>query len=129
MRNVTRFVYYWIPPLVWMGMIFYMSSQPRIAMTESTVWDFLIFKTLHMVEYGLLFFLLYRAFHSLPKWNETWIFCVSMALSVGYAISDELHQLSIVSRQGKLRDVVIDVIGMLIVYAMIKSIRVVRKLL
>ncbi len=129
MHNVIRFIYYWIPPLIWMGMIYYMSSQPRIAMTESDVWDFLIFKTLHMVEYGLLFFLLYRAFNSLPKWNEIWTFCVSMALSVGYAISDELHQLSVASRHGKLRDVVIDIVGMLIVYAMIKSIRVVRKLL
>jgi len=106
-----------------------MSSQPRITMTESTIWDFFIFKTLHMIEYGLLFFLLYRAFHSLPKWNETWSFVMSIGISVAYAISDELHQLTIATRQGKLRDVIIDVIGMLIVYAMIKSIRFVRKLL
>lgn len=54
---------------------------------------------------------------------------MSIGISVAYAISDELHQLTIATRQGKLRDVIIDVIGMLIVYAMIKSIRFVRKLL
>lgn len=129
MRSVSRFVYYWIPPLVWMAMIYYMSSQPRIGMTESTLWDFVIFKTLHMIEYGLLFFLLYRALLSLPKWNDMWSFAVGMIISIGYAVSDELHQLTIASRQGKLRDVIIDIIGMLIVYAMIKSIRAVRKLL
>lgn len=129
MHKLLRFVYYWFPPLMWMTIIYYMSSQPRITMTQSSHWDFFIFKSLHMIEYGLLFFLLYRAFRSLKVIANAWVVVSAIGISALYAASDELHQLSIPTRTGRLRDVFIDILGMLVVYAMIKSIRILQKLL
>jgi VanZ family protein len=112
-----------------MGMIFYMSSQKSIAVTTNVVADFITFKTLHMVEYAFLFFLLYRAFHSLSHLPKMFYSLSALSIAMLYSITDELHQLSIPSRNGRLRDILFDLAGMLIMYGIIKKVRQSRKLL
>jgi len=112
-----------------MGIIFYMSSQHRIGMTASPAGDFVAFKSLHMVEYALLFFLLYRALNSLHMLNERVIFFSTLFLSTIYSSTDELHQLFIATRSGKIRDVFIDVLGMIIMYTVIRTVRFVHMFL
>lgn len=129
MRRFLYVIYYWLPPLVWMGMIFYMSSQKSIAVTTNVVADFITFKTLHMVEYAFLFFLLYRAFHSLSHLPKIFYSLSALSIAMLYSITDELHQLSIPSRNGRLRDILFDLAGMLIMYGIIKKVRQSRKLL
>lgn len=129
MHRKFNILFYWLPPIIWMGIIFYMSSQRSIVITTNTTTDFITFKTLHMIEYAFLFFLLYRAFLSLKyvKNNMSGIcaFCVTML----YSLTDELHQLHIPTRQGRLRDILFDVAGMLLMYGIIKQIRLIQKLL
>lgn len=104
-------IYAWIPSIVLMIFIFFMSSRQNITVTHEFTTDFIIFKSLHVLEYALLT-LLY--FHALRKTThvsyKTGItYAVFMALS--YGIFDEVHQTFVPSRSGVPRDVFIDLIG------------------
>jgi len=129
MRKILHVLYYWLPPFIWMGSIYYMSSQKSITITQNVVTDFVTFKTLHIIEYAFLFFLLYRAFQSIKNLQKIICGVAAFFITIGYSITDELHQLSIPTRQGRLRDVFIDIIGMLIMYVIISKVRLIKKLL
>ena len=129
MRRITDIFFYWSPPIIWMSVIFYMSSQKSIAITTNTTADFVTFKTLHMIEYAFLFFLFYRAFQSLKYLNNRMNGLCAIIIAMSYSITDEFHQLYIPTRQGRLRDVLFDIAGMLIMYGIIKKIRLIQKLL
>ena len=129
MRKILTVLYYWLPPLIWMGIIFYMSSQKSIVITTNKATDFVTFKTLHIIEYAFLFFLLYRAFQSIKRLQGPLCEIFAFFITIFYSISDELHQLSIPTRQGRLRDVFIDIVGMIIMYVIINKARLIKKLL
>jgi VanZ family protein len=50
-------------------------------------------------------------------------------IAIGYSLTDELHQLFIPTRQGRLRDILIDIVGMIIMYGIIRKVRLIQKLL
>lgn len=118
-QPVLRFLYYWIPPFLWMAFIFFLSSRHSVSVTHTFVFDFIIFKTLHVIEYATLYFLLYRALHStkLSFSSQYWGAAVIAAL---YAMSDEFHQSFTPSRTPTVRDVLIDIGGIMITYALIR---------
>ncbi|MEK9178908.1 MAG: hypothetical protein AAB893_00365, partial [Patescibacteria group bacterium] len=60
--NSPKFIFItgFVPLLLWMLIIFYFSSQPRIPITTNYAVSFAIFKTLHLIEYALLYFLWIR---------------------------------------------------------------------
>jgi len=124
-----QIVYYWFPPLMWMGIIYFMSSQKSVSVTSDPVAEFVTFKTLHMIEYAFLFFLFYRAFHSLKNMQEYFFALYSFAIAISYSVTDELHQLLIPTRQGRIRDILFDMGGILIMYGIIRKVRLLRKLL
>lgn len=129
MHRFLNFIYYWLPPALWMGMIFYMSSQKSITVTSNVVVDFVTFKTLHIIEYAFLFLLLYRAFHSILYLQKLFVGISTLSIAMLYSITDELHQLSIPTRSGRLRDILFDLAGMLIMYGVIRKVRLAQKLL
>ena len=99
MRFVSRFA----PPLLLMGVIFFLSAQPDLNSGLGT-WDTILRKLAHMAEYGLLWFLWWRA---LGYGNPL----VPAAIAIGYAITDELHQTTVDGRHGSPVDVLIDSAG------------------
>lgn len=121
--------YYWSPPIIWMCLIFYMSSQRSITLTSHVVTDFVTFKTLHMVEYAFLFFLFYRALQSSKYIKDNISTICAFLITMFYSLTDEFHQLYIATRQGRLRDVLFDIVGMFVMYVIIKKIRFIQKLL
>lgn len=129
MRKITHMLYYWLPPFIWMGMVYFMSSQKSVSITSNPTSEFVTFKTLHMVEYALLFFLFYRAFHSIKNMSEYSFTIYSFVIALSYSLTDELHQLFIPTRQGRMRDIIFDIVGMLIMYGIIRKVRLLRKLL
>ena len=129
MRRVINIFAYWLPPFIWMGVIFYMSSQKSIIITKNVTTDFITFKTLHMIEYAFLFFLSYRAFQSIKLIQKNMYGIYAFGMTILYSITDEFHQLFISTRQGRLRDVLFDIVGMLIMYAIIKKVQYIQKLL
>lgn len=50
-------------------------------------------------------------------------------VAILYSATDEFHQLFISTRQAALRDILFDIGGMVIMYGIIRNIRLVRKLL
>ncbi len=122
-------VFYWLPPFLWMGMIFYMSSQRSISITKNVISDFVTFKTLHMIEYAFLFFLFYRAFQSFRYIRKEVCGVLAFLIAISYSVSDEIHQLSIPTRQGRVRDILFDIVGMVIMYVIIRKVRHIQKLL
>jgi len=120
--TVIDYFIYWFPPLLWMSCIFYMSSQTSISVSHNVVSDFIIFKTLHVVEYAFLYFLFFRAFYCSTRKKPHFksIFLYSFILSVLFAISDEFHQTYTPTRQPKIRDVGIDLLGIVLIYSIIR---------
>jgi VanZ family protein len=118
-RKIFSLLFYWLPPLVWMSFIFYLSSQHKVSLTHSYAPDFTIFKTLHVIEYAILFFLVFRAFHSI-RHSLYFAHMASMIISILYAASDEIHQLYVSSRTGTIRDICIDTVGIIIMYIIVR---------
>lgn len=131
-RTIRNLVLYWIPPILWMGFIFFLSSQQRVSVTHTYVADFTIFKSLHMIEYAILYFLFFRAVYAtggnaITKKQKL---IYPIILSVLFAISDEAHQLFTPTREGQIKDVIIDSVGILLMYEYVKrNLEIIKKLI
>lgn len=94
--------------LLWGGVIFALSSIPSL--DSGLEHDFFLRKLVHMLEFGVLTVLLVRVLrHRMSSLRD-----LSLLASVAatfYAVTDEVHQLSVVGRHGTLRDVLIDSVG------------------
>lgn len=108
---MKKFIFYWLPVFTWMGVIFFFSGRQRISLAADTTVNFLIFKTFHIVEYMILFVLSYRANRQGAAEALRDYYFAAFALTLIYAVSDEIHQLTVPTREGRLRDVIIDGIG------------------
>lgn len=123
MRNIIRALWNWTPPFVWMSFIFFMSSHSRVSVTSTYIIDFVIFKTIHMIEYAVLYILLFRAFYRShnPKIQLTYKYKAAIIIAILFAVTDEFHQLSTPTRQGTIRDIVIDSMGVFLMYSYSKK--------
>src|SRR3954470_24836867 len=98
----------WLPPLLLMAVIFALSAQPDLNSGLGLI-DLVGRKIVHMSEYALLCFLWWRALRTVVAPGRA--ISLAFALSVAYAITDEIHQLSVHGRHGSPIDVGIDSIG------------------
>jgi VanZ family protein len=133
MLKFRPFLKYWLPPLVWMALIFsasadahsYEHSSRLLApllrwlfpqMSEKTVDEmvFLARKCCHLAEYAVLALLVWRALHSpknkLPAWSWPKVGGTLLVVFL-YAASDEFHQIFVPTRTPRIHDVVIDTAG------------------
>lgn len=85
-----------------MIVIFLFSSQPSSELPDFLGWDYVIKKTGHIAEYGLLAFAFHFAFRFESKYR--WI---AWLLAVLYAVTDEFHQSFVPGRHSSLMDVLI----------------------
>ncbi len=76
-----------------------------------------------MLEYAILYLLLFRSFYStnLKKMGSQKKFIYPLIIAVLYAASDEFHQTFVPTREGRLRDVIIDTGGIVLMYIYIKN--------
>ena len=86
-----------------MALIFGLSAQPDLG-TGLGGWDTVLRKFAHMAEYGLLWLLWWRAL----RWRRP---ALAVAITIAYAISDEVHQSFVAGRHGAASDVAIDALG------------------
>jgi VanZ family protein len=99
-----------LPPLVLMAVIFYLSAQPSAA--QYPAWEVLLRKLGHAGGYALLAFAWWRAFRGLlPSGRRLAAIVAAVVVSLAYAASDEFHQSLVTSRHGTPVDVLIDSIG------------------
>ena len=105
---------YWLPPVLWMGMIFFLSAQPTLPHHPDNLFDLILKKAGHAVEYGILAFLLWRALSQGQGTLSRSALVTAFLISVLYAASDEYHQTFVPGRKGTLVDVGFDTVGALV---------------
>ena len=126
------FLKYWLPLLVWLGVIFVGSTSVMSAehtsryvvpfllwlkpgMSPNAIWTILVVtrKCAHVTEYAVLALLLWRALRSVATLGRKTL-TVFGAVLLGcalFAASDEFHQTFVKSRTPSIRDVFLDVGG------------------
>ena len=135
-------VFSFVLTIALMCTIFYLSNQPAgesSALSDSLIskiFDLIglvipvkvIRKTAHASEFCLLAFLFSNSFTLLK--NDKW-HLISLACSFVYACSDEIHQLFIEGRAGRVSDVFIDtagaIIGIAVYFILLKIFNSVRR--
>lgn len=98
----------WAPPLALMAVIFFFSAQSGLDSGLGWI-DHVGRKLIHASEYGLLCFLWWRALRTVMDRVRALI--PAFAITVLYAVSDELHQTFTPGRHGTPVDVLIDSFG------------------
>lgn len=136
-ESKKKFLYI-IPVIIWMVFIFYMSGKtgqsgkislfitnllekvrqdsPQEMQKLQDILELVIRKTAHMTEYAILFLLSYLATVKISmSQSRFYNRSIAVLISLLYACSDEMHQLLVPGRSGKMIDVGIDMAGVLIV--------------
>ncbi len=117
---MRKFFLYYLPSLLWMGFIFYLSSRHQTITTHVYAYDFMTLKTFHIIEYFILNFLVFRSLYFRNnKKNMKQAIYVATVFSVLFAFSDEVHQVFVMNRTGCFRDTLIDSIGIAINYVIV----------
>ncbi len=112
-KNIFTDFKSFIPIFLWVGLIFFFSHQPGLASGFGSFWDFFLRKTAHIFEFAVLTFLLIR---NLEERNLKFkkALALSFILATLFAVSDEYHQTFISAREGKISDIGIDALGIII---------------
>lgn len=106
----SNFTKYWLPILLWGWFIYYLSDQPLLKSSLDPLWDTILRKIFHMIEFGVLAFLMSRVlgFHKIGGW-KFWL--LVLVVSFAYAVYDEVHQSFVQGRYGTIRDMLVDFNG------------------
>jgi len=124
---MKRFLIYWLPVILWAGVIFYLSGISGLASNMSIFWDVFWRKLFHAGEFGLLNLLLWRALYCGEKINFKKALLWSLVFTVLYAMSDETHQYFAPNRQARWQDVAQDSLGAIFISACLYSWRRLKK--
>ena len=100
-----------------MALIFFFSHQPDLS-SGLGVWDLIGRKIVHAAEYALLCVLWWRALATTTSPSRA--VAAATAISIAYAISDEVHQTFIEGRHGSAMDVAIDAAGVALAAAWLR---------
>ena len=110
MTDKNPFWTYWVPVILYAGIIFTLSSFPLALPPGLQVRN--VDKLIHMMEYGIFGYLLARAFleassSELQKSFQMW----AMIIAICYGFTDEIHQSFVPMRETSSIDLVCDGIG------------------
>ena len=124
---MKKFIFYWLPVVLFAGVIFYLSGVPNLNSGFAVFWDVFWRKLAHAGEFGLLNLLLWRALYCGENVSFKKALPWSSILAVLYAISDELHQAFVPLRQARWQDVAQDSLGVLLTSFVIYSIFILNR--
>ncbi len=107
---------YWLPPLIWMGLLFFVSAQPDPPGPPQPLLNELYTIIGHFIAYGFLAFWWYRALRSVPSLAgggelHSHVARIAFLATVLYGASDEFHQSFVPGRDASLLDLMVDVAG------------------
>ena len=110
--QLKKLIFLWLPVLIWMGLIFVLSSIPNLAIGEGAV-DFWTRKPAHIAEYAILFGLIWRALRGSLTITVKMLYFSAAVFTLFYAVTDEIHQLLTPSRSGRIEDLGFDLLGII----------------
>jgi VanZ family protein len=103
--------YHWLPLIVWMGLIFWLSSQPQPFDLPDPWQESLVGISGHILGYAGLSILWWRTLAARPSAPGRRTLALAFFLTVLYAVSDEVHQTFVPGRSGTFGDLLIDAAG------------------
>jgi VanZ family protein len=137
---VKKIVTLWLPPLAWMAVIAWLSTErfggeetatmlrplltwalPGASPTQVETMHGLIRKGAHLMEFGILASLWFRALIRGTRATPGVAAGIALAVSVGWAVADEWHQSFVPNRTASPIDVAIDSVGALASLALARS--------
>jgi VanZ family protein len=109
-NNLPRWLRDIAPLILWLALIFVLSSRSTLVEFGSDAEDKLFNKTAHVVVYAVLAWLWWRALS--PSRQIAWpLLGAAFVLTVLYGISDEIHQSFVPGRHARVADVLFDSAG------------------
>ncbi|MBD3250003.1 MAG: hypothetical protein GF381_00285 [Candidatus Pacebacteria bacterium] len=108
--NSSRGLWF-LPAIVWAGVIYFFSSQQVLPGLEVSLYDYLLKKGGHMFVYALLYFFLMLGFDKMENEKPRHSWLISLLICLVYALSDEFHQSQVPGRTAAWRDVGYDLLG------------------
>ena len=127
---MRSFVGYWLPPLSWMALIWSVSSDvgspdrsaglfawvasvlvPWVTPAQIALVHLVVRKFGHVVEYAILAALWFRTLYAGRRLPSASSALTALAISVSWAIVDEVHQSFVPSRNASSLDVILDSTG------------------
>lgn len=130
---MKKFLRYWSPALLWMGLIFPVTNRslgspkiwqvyytimvklsPGASFNELSVTYVVLRKTWHFIEYALLALLVYRALRAgrAPLWQKSKVLWAGF-IAFGFGFLDEFLQSFVPGRTGSPFDWAVDTAGIL----------------
>ncbi len=109
-----KFLWNWVPVLVYMGFIYYLSSLPQVfsslPLGSGNLLQELDFSSMlyHVLEYAILGLLIWKALSSYKVKNSQ---LLSIFIVILYGITDEIHQIFVPLRVFSFLDILMDGIG------------------
>ena len=111
MSTTRKILFYWVPVVLVMASIFYLSSRRDFPVTVPS-WAIYADKAAHTLIYGVLGFVFLRAWISGRFAEMTWqAGLVTVLFSTVYGASDEFHQMFVPGRTPSLGDLSADFTG------------------
>lgn len=131
-KHNRRFLIFLSLSVIWMAFIYLQSALSaelssmesgwladlvsRLFLTDRETASFIVRKTAHFLEYtilGALLSLTFRELFTEKKRRVFPAFLIGLGIGILYAAADEFHQTFVSGRSGELRDVLIDMGGVL----------------
>ena len=104
---------YWVPTVLWMGVIFFLSTLPESATPGRGI---ISDKVCHAAEYFVLAFLILFALQRTTQFRFFTSFWITFTWVAVYGLSDEIHQLFVPTRQFDVGDLLADVCGVVVLF-------------
>lgn len=101
---------WWILAVMWMVVIFTLSSQPRFSFVPLAWQTELVSMAAHAMEYLILAVLLWMAV-ARTSWLRERTAVIVLGIACLYAVSDEVHQFFVPGRVTDVRDLLVDALG------------------
>ena len=109
---------YWGAVIFWIAAIYMLSSMPNDKKGILNI--FFIRKIGHVFEYFMLAFLIYTAIRETFNLGRKGLFVLSAMAPFLFALSDEFHQFFVPTRVCCMKDIFVDMIGVLCFFLLIE---------
>ena len=105
----VRYFALWLPPIIWMGVIFALSSLPVTSIPDAPPWGYVL---AHFTEFFVLAALVLRAVNGgLGSKAGLLAVAAAFAITMAYGVLDELHQAFVPGRVPDAFDIGVDAAG------------------